>query len=88
MLWVHPDDVDRIASEITGCIPAQKDAQGNWVTHSAAQKRLLEIVLRKQVHRCTDIGKASQAQLSYSTVSVHSHEVIHHAIKAMCSRNC
>lgn len=57
VLWVHPEDVDRVASEITGCIPAEQDAQGNWVTHSEAQKRLLDIVLRKQIHRCTDVGK-------------------------------
>lgn len=62
VLFLHPDDVAHVASEITCKVPAEwrPDATaaqgGSWVRPSdPLAARLFDIVLRKQQHSCTPL---------------------------------
>ena len=59
LLWVHPDDIDRVSKEITASIPVSRTVGAGCTAnpfldtcHDATQERLRQIVLRKQVHKC------------------------------------
>jgi ATP-dependent exoDNAse (exonuclease V) alpha subunit len=58
ILWLHPDDVERVASEIVACVPAAFDkAKHEFVPPTDPQQlKLYELVMRKQHHRCKKTG--------------------------------
>jgi hypothetical protein len=73
VLWVHPDDLDRVASEIVACAPAAYQGDGTVPTcpYSSAywevpsdphQAALFRHVLCKQMHKCTAVGAAGCCQ--------------------------
>ncbi|KAG2485199.1 hypothetical protein HYH03_016088 [Edaphochlamys debaryana] len=64
LLWVHPDDVERITSEIIACVPADYRGDASvktcptyeemWVEpEDESQKALFQHVMRKQMHHCS-----------------------------------
>jgi hypothetical protein len=60
VLWLNEADTARAASEISATVPAEWDADADdWVVPSdPEQARLLRLVLRKQMHRCSDVDAA------------------------------
>jgi hypothetical protein len=64
ILWLHPDDVETVTSEIVAVVPAkfvQEDetnpqSAGAFVDPSdERQLRLFHLVRRKQMHRCGEV---------------------------------
>jgi hypothetical protein len=64
MLWIHADDIPALDSMISGAVPGElRDGlaaaadlydTSSWKTHCDHQAQtLLQMVLRKQIHRCT-----------------------------------
>lgn len=56
ILWLHPEDVENVASEITAHIPAPLDeASGDFDVSGLDEHGLVlwGMVMRKQQHRCT-----------------------------------
>ena len=59
LLWTHPEDIARVANEIIAYVPAAQDPRtGKFIPPDPAvnplEHRLFNIVVRKQMHRCTD----------------------------------
>ena len=63
ILWLHPDDVERVSSEIVAVVPAELAVESSDPCSSetfveplgAEQKLLFRLVRRKQMHRCGEV---------------------------------
>jgi hypothetical protein len=64
VLWLHPDDVQPVSSEITACVPAEWDPSTRQFLPPGdpKTKQLLDLVLRKQIHKCTKEGCCANKQ--------------------------
>eukprot|EP00798_Chlamydomonas_sp_ICE-L_P003121 gene3121-biopygen20880 len=59
ILWVDPKDIERIASEICGMVPAEVDPSNSSSfiePECPEQARLLHMILRKNMHTCGQVG--------------------------------
>lgn len=74
LLWVHTDDRTQVAAEITAAVPAEQCPTGLGYVQptDTLQRQLQDIVLRKQVHRCStstclkhDSGNGTDSHCSY-----------------------
>ena len=63
VLWIHPDDRARIASEIMAYVPASYNASTEaWIPPTdPRQRELFDLVLRKQEHPCSPPGCGCRA---------------------------
>jgi hypothetical protein len=59
LLWLHPDDIDSVSSEISGAVPAEWDASTSAFREPTdpLELELYRLVLRKQMHKCTPPGE-------------------------------
>ena len=58
ILWVDPKDIERIASEICGMVPAEVDPSNSSSfiePECPEQARLLHMILRKNMHTCGQV---------------------------------
>ena len=64
ILWLHPEDVESVTSEIRAVVPAEfvKDdetdphSSGHFVEPLGAEQRKLSLLVqRKQMHRCGEV---------------------------------
>ncbi|KAG2485202.1 hypothetical protein HYH03_016091 [Edaphochlamys debaryana] len=94
LLWLHPDDVERVCSEFVACVPATylgdasrsdcptSDEHWEEPTEPCA-KRLFHHVLRKQMHRCTEPKQPGCSHINIQRVmsSDWSYYVLKYAMK-------
>lgn len=72
ILWVHPEDVDHVASEITATMPAEFDSNdSDWIPPTDVyERKLFDIVKRKQMHYVGLLFKRISFQSIHYTISV------------------
>lgn len=57
LLWIHPDDVERIADLLSAAMPAdwdpEKGEKGDWVEpEDEHERRLFHMIKEKMQHKC------------------------------------
>ena len=76
ILWVHKDDIARIAAEISGAIPADfrplypddPTAEGEFQPCTDPEAQILcDMILRKNMHRCTEV-RAHEGRVCYNAL--------------------
>ncbi len=80
MIWLNPEDIERVSSEIVACVPADPstEADGGWILPTdPAQVELFNLVLRKQMHNCTEPGEVGAVPLQERTPHTEQHKHTH-----------
>eukprot|EP00798_Chlamydomonas_sp_ICE-L_P009807 gene9807-biopygen6985 len=70
ILWVDPKDIERIASEICGMVPAEVDPSNSSSfiePECPEQARLLHMILRKNMHTCGQTELLGKLNLDVNT---------------------
>lgn len=67
ILWVHPEDLPDISKEIIAYIPCTwSEAENRWYPlPSPKDTRLLDLVLKKQIHTCREGGCCKEGKCQY-----------------------